>query len=202
MNRPIHLWFRRFLAALVGRVLVLPVSGAALRFAFIGESLFLCAFGALISTGQAGAAAPFFDGAQDAKSRAVMRQAGLDIEKYRKGSFTLELVDARGNPVQAEVQVELRQHAFKFGTNLFGLSAMPDSELKRTAFAAAKAIFNTGVVCDYWRSPDRKEQERKRDQPLEDLRWAEAMEFYKQAPNYPQFRDPAVGKQVLAMARR
>ena len=230
------------------------------------KSLFRFAFGALIANGQAGAAAPFFDGAQDAKSRAVMRQAELDIDRYRKGSFTLELVDARGNPVQAEVKAELRQHAFKFGTNLFGLSAMPDSELKRTAFAAAKEIFNTVVVCDYWRSPDRKEQERKRDQPLEDLRWAEAngltprfhavlyndprwtmgrnlsaedywqtiearfryvaqyrdrvgeydvinefisghywpefMEFYKQAPNYPQFRDPAVGKQVLAMARR
>ena len=99
MNRPIHLWFRRFLAALVGRVLVLPASGAVLRFAFIGESLFLFAFGALISTGQTATAAPFFDGAQDAKSRTVMRQAGLDIEKYRKGSFTLELVDAGGNPV-------------------------------------------------------------------------------------------------------
>ena len=102
------------------------------------KSLFLFAFGALISTGQAGAAAPFFDGAQDAKSRAVMRQVELDIDKYRKGSFTLELVDARGNPVQAEVKAELRQHAFKFGTNLFGLSAMPDSELKRTAFATAR----------------------------------------------------------------
>ena len=97
----------------------------------------------------------FYDGAIDSASKAVMAKAEQDIEKYRKGNFTLMLVDTNGKPVKnVKINAELDKHQFNFGTNLFRLSSLPDtSPLKETALQTIKDIFNEVVVCDYWFNP-------------------------------------------------
>ncbi|NKB67875.1 MAG: T9SS type A sorting domain-containing protein [Candidatus Latescibacteria bacterium] len=47
------------------------------------------------------------------------QEAATRIDQHRRGDFTLEIVDASGQPVaQAEVQVEMQRHAFLFGSAL------------------------------------------------------------------------------------
>ncbi len=93
---------------------------------------------------------PFFDGT-DAQTDSLMRQAKTQIEQVRKGDLTLELVDEAGKPVQGTVKVELLAHDFKFGTDLFGLHQIPDTDPgKRSAIRAIRQIFNSVIICDYW----------------------------------------------------
>ena len=94
----------------------------------------------------------FFDGAQDPASKKVMQQAEADIEKYRKGDFTLRFVDEKGREIKnAAANIELHQHQFIFGTILRKLMPMPDdSKLKREALKAVTDIFNTAIVAHYW----------------------------------------------------
>ena len=111
----------------------------------------------------------FFDGAIDSASRETMRRADAAIEKYRKGDFELRLTDRNGEPFSGEVEVELVRHAFNFGVSMYGVSALPDSELKQQALQAVREIFNMVTVCEYWRSPTTM---RSIDRPEEDLAFA------------------------------
>ena len=84
--------------------------------------LFITIVSLLISIGISKAQAPFYDGAADPASKAVMAKAEQDIEKYRKGDFTLMLVDTNGKPLKdTKINAELDKHQFNFGTNLFRL---------------------------------------------------------------------------------
>lgn len=134
--------------------------------------LFITIVSLLISIGISKAQAPFYDGAADPASKAVMAKADQDIEKYRKGDFTLMLVDTNGKPLKdTRINAELDKHQFNFGTNLFRLSSLPDSPLKRTALQTIKEIFNQVVVCDYWFNPRDKMGDK---QPFKDVEWAKA----------------------------
>ena len=94
----------------------------------------------------------FFDGAQDPASKEVMKQAEADIEKYRKGDFTLRFVDEKGAEIRnAAATAELFQHQFAFGTILRKLLPLPeDSKVRREALKAITDIFNTVIVAGYW----------------------------------------------------
>ncbi len=93
---------------------------------------------------------PFFDGT-DAQTETLMQQAEQQIEQVRKGDFSLELVDKKGDPIKGTVQLELLVHDFDFGADLFGLHQIPDSDpAKKTAMQAIDELFNTVIVCDYW----------------------------------------------------
>ena len=134
--------------------------------------LFITIVSLLISIGISKAQAPFYDGAADPASKAVMAKAEQDIEKYRKGDFTLMLVDTNGKPLKdTKINAELDKHQFNFGTNLFRLSSLPNSPLKRTALQTIKDIFNQVVVCDYWFNPRDKMGDK---QPFKDVEWAKA----------------------------
>ena len=92
----------------------------------------------------------FFDGT-DNETDSLMRDAHAQIEQVRKGDFSLEFVDQHGNPVNASTVIELESHEFDFGTDLFGLHQIPDSDpAKQTALKAIDSLFNTVIVCDYW----------------------------------------------------
>ena len=116
---------------------------------------------------------PFFDGAPDPESQAVMRQAAIDIEKYRKGNFILHIVDIDGNPIKdAVVEAELSSHIFDFGTNLFGISALnDDNPLKEVAKQTIIDIFNTVAVVNYWHHPQNEQHVEKIQT---DIAWAQA----------------------------
>ncbi|TWT75759.1 Glycosyl hydrolase family 10 [Planctomycetes bacterium CA13] len=98
------------------------------------------------------AATGVFDGT-DARTDALMQQAEQSIDEIRKGQLSLELIDAEGKPVDESVQIELVAHDFDFGTDLFGFHKLSDDNpAKLTALKAIDAVFNTVIVCDYWRT--------------------------------------------------
>ena len=98
----------------------------------------------------------FFDGTQDSVSKDVMKKAEADIEKYRKGDFTIRFVTENGKEIKrAKANIELFQHQFIFGTNMRRLSDMPDdSKIKHEALQSIIDIFNTIHVCNYWEEQD------------------------------------------------
>lgn len=95
---------------------------------------------------------PYFDGAQDEASVEVMKQAAVDIERYRKGDFELKLVDSQsGESIEASANVELVDHKFEFGVSLHRIP-LQDDVLKMKAYDALDDIFNKTTVCDYFSS--------------------------------------------------
>jgi endo-1,4-beta-xylanase len=73
------------------------------------------------------------------------------IEKYRKGTLTVTVLDSRGKPVRgALVKVAQTRHAFLFGCNFFGLNPAdksPEQVAYRDQFAA---LFNYATLPFYW----------------------------------------------------
>ena len=95
-------------------------------------------------------AAGFFDGV-DAASRPVMDRAKRDIEQHRKGNFVIRLVDENSSPLKGDAVIELKEHAFTFGANLFGFHKLADQDpARRAAIRVIDELFNTVIVCDYW----------------------------------------------------
>ena len=71
----------------------------------------------------------FFDGT-DALTKEIMYNAEKQKEKGRKGNFTIQiqnLNDLKGK----DIQIELVEHDFTFGTNLFGLDEISDQNLAK-----------------------------------------------------------------------
>ncbi|MGM9739269.1 MAG: sulfatase-like hydrolase/transferase [Candidatus Cryptobacteroides sp.] len=94
----------------------------------------------------------YFDGTPDVRSAAIMRSAADSIEKYRKGDFSIKVIDAKtGKPVRVPVRLNLAKHKFNFGVSMYGVSALQDSVLKRKAEDAIRTLFNTVTVCDYFK---------------------------------------------------
>ena len=85
------------------------------------------------------------------RDSAVNARINRNIEKYRKGDATIEVVDATGKPIKrAEVEVRQTGHEFLFGCNAFVLGQLkPDNMEKRYEAAFAK-IFNFATVPFYW----------------------------------------------------
>lgn len=94
----------------------------------------------------------YFNGIQDEKSAKIMSSVADSIDKYRKGTYDIEIVDAEtGIPIDGEARFNLSRHKFKFGVSMYGVSSLKDSVLKESAETAIKEIFNTVTVCDYFK---------------------------------------------------
>ena len=116
----------------------------------------------------------FFDGAADPASKEVMRQAETDIEKYRKGDFTITLTDETGAPIPATTTatLDLTRHQFIFGCSMFKMSRLPDDDpMKKAGTQALLDIFNQVVVVDHWYNPFGEVEDK---QPDKDVAWAVA----------------------------
>ena len=75
-----------------------------------------------------------------------------DIEEYRKGNATIEVVDQDGKPLaNAAVEVRQQRHEFLFGCNLFVLDQLATPELNRKYEAAFTNLFNFATLPFYWR---------------------------------------------------
>ena len=59
---------------------------------------------------------------------ALLPQINADIERYRKGSFRIKVVNKDGDPVCATVKAEQKTHAFDFGTNALMIGNMGEQE--------------------------------------------------------------------------
>ena len=73
------------------------------------------------------------------------------IESNRKGFGEIELVDAKGKPVEkASIKLSLKRHEYHFGCNLFMLGQFKDKEQNAAYEETFKEIFNLAVVPLYW----------------------------------------------------
>lgn len=85
------------------------------------------------------------------RDEAVNRRVERNIEQYRKGDATIEVVDAAGKPVSG-VHVEVQQtgHEFLFGCNAFVLGQLQTAEENRRYEKAFLQLFNFATVPLYW----------------------------------------------------
>lgn len=93
-----------------------------------------------------------------------------NIEIYRKGDATVEVVDAAGKPVPG-VQVDIRQtgHEFLFGCNAFVLGQLASEALNRRYEAAFTKLFNFATVPFYWAGTEPTKGELRYAEPARDI---------------------------------
>ena len=94
------------------------------------------------------------DPAVAAAERAVQPQAAAArIRRYRMGTLTVQVRDAKGKPIKnARVELHMKRHAFLFGCNFFELRPQDDTpgQVKyRSEFAS---LFNYATLPFYWGS--------------------------------------------------
>ena len=78
-------------------------------------------------------------------------QTEARIEKYRRGTLTIQVVDKRGKPVpSASVQITQKRHAFLFGCNFFGLAPSDMSVTQKAYQSEFTALFNYATLPFYW----------------------------------------------------
>ena len=88
-----------------------------------------------------------FEANRDELERSV--QAG--IEAYRKGGAVVKAVDSEGKPIAgAKVTVRQKNHAFRYGANLFMLDELETPEKNEKYKDAFKRIFNMATLPFYW----------------------------------------------------
>ena len=88
-----------------------------------------------------------FEANRDELERSV--QAG--IEAYRKGGAVVKAVDSDGKPIAgAKVTVCQKNHAFRYGANLFMLDELETPEKNEKYKEAFKRIFNMATLPFYW----------------------------------------------------
>lgn len=86
--------------------------------------------------------------AQDPEIEARIKEG---IESNRKGFGEIKIVDSKGNPVErAAVKLEMKQHEYQFGCNLFMLDQFPSEEQNANYRESFKEIFNLAVIPFYW----------------------------------------------------
>ena len=74
-----------------------------------------------------------------------------NIEQYRKGDATVEVVDASGKPVSgAQIAVRQTRHEFLFGCNAFVLGQLQGAEMNQRYENAFVKLFNFATVPFYW----------------------------------------------------
>ncbi|HBL73955.1 MAG: hypothetical protein A2W90_12170 [Bacteroidetes bacterium GWF2_42_66] len=81
-----------------------------------------------------------------------------NIEKYRKGDASIQLVDANGTPVSnVLVSIEQKTHAFQFGCNILMLGQFKDKEMNEAYEQEFAKLFNlattTFTMRDYQPQP-------------------------------------------------
>ncbi len=132
---------------LMGNVPAGAANGLHLRFQLGGET------GALELAG-----ITLTDAGPDTERIAAMKAVTPDaiqarIEKVRKGSLTVRVVDAHGKPVPgARVTLRQKSHAFLFGCNGFGLNPSDTSPEQKAYQDRFTALFNFATLPFYWGS--------------------------------------------------
>lgn len=82
---------------------------------------------------------------------AVNQRIERNLEKYRKGDATIELLDAAGKPLPgARVEVQQTGHEFLFGCNAFVLGQLPTAEANERYEQTFVRLFNFATVPFYW----------------------------------------------------
>ena len=105
----------------------------------------------------------------EAQKEETQRKVAEGIEKYRKGDMRITVVDANGRVIpDAKVSIKQKNHAFRFGANIFLLDEL-ESEEKNEAYKKRFAeVFNMATLPFYWRDlePERGAPRYDKDQPV------------------------------------
>ncbi len=73
------------------------------------------------------------------------------IEKYRKGTLTVRVVDTKGRPMPgATVRLAQMRHAFLFGCNFFGLNPADTSPAQKAYQSEFTGLLNYATLPFYW----------------------------------------------------
>jgi GH35 family endo-1,4-beta-xylanase len=81
-----------------------------------------------------------------------------NIERYRKGDASIEVVSEDGKPVKdAALEIHQKTHAFLFGCNLFVLDQLETPELNSKYEKAFAGLFNFATIPFYWRDLEPEE---------------------------------------------
>ena len=86
-------------------------------------------------------------------AQAALRPAAVQarIEKYRKGTLSVRVVDKNGRAVPgATVRIAQTRHAFLFGCNLFGLDLGNSSPVQAAYRTQFTGLFNYATLPFYW----------------------------------------------------
>ncbi len=74
-----------------------------------------------------------------------------NIERYRKANARIRLVDGSGQPLSGvRVSVELKNHEFRHGANIFMLDEMESAEKNARYRDAFAEVFNLATIPFYW----------------------------------------------------
>lgn len=86
-------------------------------------------------------------------ARAALEPATIEvrIEKYRKGTLTIQVVGTNGEPLPGtQVTLTETRSAFLFGANLLGLNLADTSDTQKAYQTRFTALFNYGTLPFYW----------------------------------------------------
>ena len=77
----------------------------------------------------------------------LLPEINANIEKYRKGTFKINVIDGDGKPVNATVKLEQKNHAFDFGTSALMIGNMGDKEKQYRDAVSNLFNFITTTFC-------------------------------------------------------
>jgi len=78
----------------------------------------------------------------------LLPEINSNIEKYRKGTFTVRVQKEDGTPVSATIKAQQKKHAFDFGTSALMLGTMDDKEQEYRD--AVSNLFNLVTTTFCW----------------------------------------------------
>ncbi|NUM55648.1 MAG: endo-1,4-beta-xylanase [Candidatus Hydrogenedentes bacterium] len=115
---------------------------------------FGAAFGVLCLCIWSEAGAARFDASALSPDEAgTLSEARAIIERVRTGEVTLRVIDGSGAPVaNAPITVELKQHAFLFGCNIFGFDEFASDAENEEYKQRFEELFNYATTGFYWKS--------------------------------------------------
>lgn len=74
-----------------------------------------------------------------------------DIEKYRKGSYSITVTDLHGNPLKSKhISIHQKNHDFKYGANIFMLDQFETEEENAAYRDMFYQYFNLATIPFYW----------------------------------------------------
>ncbi|UZR99550.1 endo-1,4-beta-xylanase [Chondrinema litorale] len=83
----------------------------------------------------------------------IQQRINSGIETNRKGWFTLNIVDQDNQPISdASINLELTNHEFLFGSNIFMYQGFPDQKQNQRYEDVFKQIFNFASLPFYWKA--------------------------------------------------
>ena len=104
----------------------------------------------------------------DANKEFLEKKIAEGIEKNRKGDCTVILRDTQGNPIpDAKISLRQKDHAFRFGANLFMLEELETAEKNEKYKNLFADVFNIGTLPFYWDTlePERGKPRYEKDTP-------------------------------------